>query len=314
MDMRNMGRSGLAVSALGLGCNNFGMRIDQAGADAVVAAALDAGITVFDTADIYGGGESERMLGRALGARRHEVSIVTKLGIVRDHPAPRGGSRTHVLRTCETSLRRLGTDHIDLLLLHKPDPVTPLEETLAALDTLVRDGKVRYIGCSNFAAWQLVDADHLARRAGGERFIAVQAEWSLLERALERELVPAARHLGTGVMAYFPLASGLLTGKYQPDAPPPAGSRMAELPTFAASATPERLRRVAQLQQWAGERGHTLLELAMSWLVAQRDLACVLFGATRPQQVLQNVQAAQWRLSAEDMSALDALLAEPPTP
>ncbi|WP_397473799.1 aldo/keto reductase [Pusillimonas sp.] len=311
MEYRSVGRSGLAVSSLGLGCNNFGMRIEQADADAVVAAALEHGITLFDTADIYSGGESERMLGQALGNRRDQAIIATKLGIVKEGQAPRGGSRSHVIRACEASLRRLGTDYIDLLFLHKPDPQTPVDETLDALDCLVNQGKVRYIGCSNFSAWQLADADHLARSHRGSRFIAAQAEWSLLARDIERELVPAALHFGTGIIPYFPLASGLLTGKYRREQSLPPNSRLAVLPAFSQVMTPANFELVERLDTYAQERGHSLLELAMSWVVDRPGVASVLFGATRAEQVQQNVAASQWQLTTQDLEDLDIIIAAP---
>lgn len=307
MDYRSVGRSGLAVSAFGLGCNNFGMKIDGAAATAVVSAALDAGVTLFDTADIYGGGASEEMLGRALGPRRHEAVIATKFGIVRRGEAPRGGSRRHLVRACEDSLRRLGTDYIDLYFLHKPDPETPIEETLAALDALVTAGKVRYVGASNMAGWQLIDADHVARALGVERFVATQAELNLLNREAERELLPAARHAGVGAMAYYPLAAGLLTGKYRTDQPPPADSRLVSLPAFSTMLNAERLRRTEALAALAAEHGCGLLDLALSWCVTRPGVSAVLFGATSPAQVRANLVAAARPIPAAALIALDDL-------
>lgn len=307
MNYRSVGRSGLAVSAFGLGCNNFGMKVGAEAAMNVVSAALDAGITLFDTADIYGGGASEEMLGKALAGRRDSAVIATKFGIVRDAAAPRGGSRRHVVRACEASLRRLGTDHIDLYILHKPDPLTPIEETLAALDDLVSVGKVRYVGASNMAAWQLIDADHTARRLGVERFIATQAELNLLNRDGERELLPAARHAGVGLLAYYPLAAGLLTGKYRADAPPPPGSRLASLPAFADMLTTERLRRAEALTAFAADHGCGLLDIALSWCAARPGVASVLFGATSPAQVAANLAAGLRPIPPETLTALDDL-------
>ncbi|HSA52099.1 MAG TPA: aldo/keto reductase [Yinghuangia sp.] len=289
MRYNNVGTSGLKVSEAGLGCNNFGTRIDEPAAHRVVEAALDAGVTLFDTAEIYGDGRSEEMLGRALGRRRDEAVIATKFG----SPAPGTGtgSRRHLIRACEASLRRLGTDYIDLYYLHFPDPETPVEETLAALDDLVRQGKVRYIASSNLAGWQLVDADHVARAAGGSRFVATQLEWSLLERGVERETIPAARHLGLGVIPYFPLKSGLLSGKYRRGEAFPEGSRLAGGSYFARVATDENFAVVERLTEYAEAGGRTILQLALSWLAAQPEVPSVLVGATSPDQVAANAEA-----------------------
>lgn len=305
MEYRSVGRSGLAVSSLGLGCNNFGMKIGEAESTAVVGAALDGGVTLFDTADIYGGGRSEEMLGKALRGVRHDVVIATKFGITpKDARAPRGGSRRHLIAACEASLKRLGTDYIDLYFLHKPDPLTPIEETLAALGDLIRAGKVRYIGVSNMAAWQMIDADHRARALKTERFIAAQTELSLLNRAAENAFLPAARHAEIGVMTYFPLASGLLTGKYGRGVMPP-GSRLATLPAFADTLTEENLRRVDTLTALATRHGLPLIDFALSWCVSQPGVSTVLFGATTADQVHDNLRAASRVLPAELSSALD---------
>ena len=305
MQYTHVGRSGLVVSTLGLGCNNFGMRLDQAGTDAVVAAALEAGITLFDTADIYGQGRSEEMLGRALGARRQDVVIATKFGIRKGLPVPAGGARSHVIRACEASLRRLGTEYIDLYYLHTPDAGTPIAETLDALDTLITQGKVRYVASSNLAGWQMADAHHTALARGRQPFVACQVEWSLLQRAVEHEVVPAARHFGLGVIPYFPLASGLLTGKYRAGEAPAQDSRLGALPAFAGVLTEQNLARVERLARIAEAQGHTLLELAMSWLAQRPEVSSVLFGATRPEQVQANVRASAWTLPAEVLAAVD---------
>lgn len=291
MRYTNVGTSGLKVSEVGLGCNNFGMRIDEPAAHKVVGAALDAGVTFFDTADMYGGGRSEEMLGRALGARRDDVVVATKFGAPSQNRYRGGASRRWIMQACEASLKRLGTDHIDLYYLHFPDPETPIDETLAALDDLVRQGKVRYIANSNLAGWQLVDADHLARRSGGARFVATQLEWSLLERGAERETVPAARHLGLGVIPYFPLKSGLLSGKYRRGEDFPEGSRLAASPYFARVATDDALAAVERLAAHAEATGRTMLQLALSWLAAQPEVPSVLVGATTPEQVVANAEA-----------------------
>ncbi|WP_436772419.1 aldo/keto reductase [Yinghuangia sp. YIM S09857] len=311
MRYTTVGTSGLKVSEVGLGCNNFGMRIDEPAAQKVVDAALDAGVTFFDTADMYGGGRSEEMLGRALGSRRDDVVVATKFGAPGKGPYGGGASRRHVMRACEASLRRLGTDHIDLYYLHFPDPDTPLDETLSALDDLVRQGKVRYIANSNLAGWQLVDADHIARNANGARFVATQLEWSLVNRDVERDTVPAARHLGLGVIPYFPLASGLLSGKYRRGEDFPEGSRLAAGPWFASVATDENFAIVERVTEYAEERGHTLLQLALSWLAAQPEVPSVLVGATTPEQVVANA-AAFVELTAEEVAGISRLAVQGP--
>ena len=308
MKTRRLGASGLQVSEVGIGCNNFGMRIDQTAATAVVDAAIEAGITLFDTADVYGGTESEVMLGKALGTRRQDVVVATKFGVqLGDDPRKAGGSRRWIMRAVEDSLSRLRTDYIDLYQLHFPDPQTPVEETLRALDDLVRQGKVRYIGASNFTGWQVADADHLARREGLNRFTSAQNEYSLLKRGVEAELLPACEHFGLGLLPYFPLASGLLTGKYRRGEAPPEGSRMATMGWAAKSLTDDNFARVEALDAWAGERGHSLLELAFAWLLAHAPVSSVIAGATRPQQVQVNAKAAAWTLTAEDLAAIDAV-------
>jgi aryl-alcohol dehydrogenase-like predicted oxidoreductase len=310
MRYRRLGDSGLAVSVVGLGCNNFGRRIDIDATKAVVDAAIDNGITLFDTADSYG--ESETFLGEVLQGRRDEVVIATKFGndlrgaLGRDFGAR--GSRRYVRRAIERSLRRLRTDHVDLYQLHQPDPATPIEETLAALTELVREGKVRYLGSSNFAAWQVADADWTARSAGIERFISAQNHYSLLERGVERELVPACERFGVGLLPYFPLANGLLTGKYHRGEPPPEGSRLEKRPEYLSDA---RFEVVEKLERYATERGLTLLEVAIGGLAAQPAVASVIAGATKPEQVRANIAAGEWEPSEADLAVLDAI-APPP--
>ncbi|WP_280463406.1 aldo/keto reductase [Nocardia carnea] len=306
MEYRQFGRSGLTVSALGLGCNNFGMRIDRRQSAAVVHRALDLGVTLFDTAQMYGQGTSEEYLGAALGTRRPEVVLATKFG----GPKPAGpdqatGSRRNVVRECEESLRRLGTDYIDLYYLHFPDPRTPIEETLAALDDLVHQGKVRYIASSNLAGWQIADAHHLAANLGVTRFSGTQVEWSLVKRAVEDEIVPACERFDLGIIPYFPLASGLLTGKYTAGTEFPAGSRMAEVPRLAGDATDANFALVDRLTAIAKDRGHTILELAICWLLSQPRVSSVITGATTPEQIAANIDAATWRLSAEALAAVE---------
>lgn len=305
MDLRVVGSSGLQVSVLGLGCNNFGSRIGEDAAHAVVRASLDAGVTLFDTADSYGGGLSEEFLGRALGDRREDVVVATKFGArVGDGPYDAGASRKHLLAACEASLRRLGTDYIDLYYQHFPDPMTPAEETLETLDALVRSGKVRYAASSNFAGWEIVEAEHVARARGTVRFVATQQEWSLLERGIEAEVVPACVACGVAVVPYFPLASGLLTGKYERGRPPPEGTRLAASPRFAERATDQAFELIDRLEAIAARAGRTLLELAIGWLAAQGVVPSVLVGATRPEQVEANAAACEVVLSAEEIAAV----------
>lgn len=308
MRYRPVGTSGLVVSVVGLGCNNFGSRIGLDAARVVVEAALDAGVTLFDTADMYGGGGgSESILGELLEGRRDDVVLATKFGF-RVEAEPNGadwearGSRRYIRRAVEASLRRLRTDWIDLYQYHQPDGITPAAETLAALDELVHEGKVRYIGSSNFAAWQVVEAEYLARGAGGTRFISAQNEYSLLERGVESELVPACLGCGVGLLPYFPLSSGRLTGKYRRGAPMPAGARLTDR---AISITDEEHDRIEALERFAGECGLSLLTVAVGGLAAQPAVASVIAGATSAEQVRANVAAGEWQPSAADLAALD---------
>jgi aryl-alcohol dehydrogenase-like predicted oxidoreductase len=303
------------VSVAGLGCNNFGRRVDLAGTRAVVDAAMDAGITMLDTADTYGdGGASEELLGEVLAGRREQVVLATKFGhqgydMGYGPAAGAKGGRAYIRRAVEASLRRLRTDYIDLYQLHTPDPVTPVAETLAALTELVTEGKVRYLGNSNFTGWQIADAAHVARAAGTAPFVSAQNHWSLLEREVEAEVLPAARHFGLCVLPYFPLANGLLTGKVRRGQEPPAGSRLASRPGYV---TDNKLDRVEALIAWAAERGRTVLEVAVGALAAQDGCACVIAGATTPEQVKANAAAAEWVPSAEELADLDRIV-PPPT-
>ncbi len=305
METRKVGASGLSVSVLGLGCNNFGMRIGSDESERVGNAALDAGITHFDTAQMYGGGKSEEFLGAALSksGRRDDVVIATKFGRTDE-----GGSRREIIRSCEQSLRRLGTDYVDLYYQHYVDRTTPIEETLAALTHLVEQGKVRYFGSSNVASWHVAEADHTARERGTERFVACQMEWSLLNRAIEAEVVPACRRYGLGLVSYFPLASGLLSGKYRRDAQAPVGSRFAAMPFFAEVATPANWDKVERLTAYAQSQGSELLDLALSWAAAQPQSASVLVGATRPEQVIANAAAIGNPLEAGQLSELNEIV------
>ena len=303
-----VGDSGLMVSRVGVGCNAFGARIDLEATKAVVNAALDAGITLFDTADSYADGVSEDFLGLALGSRREDVIVATKFGMGERTADNFGahGARRYVRRAVEASLRRLGTDYIDLYQLHRPDPITPIEETLDAMGRLVDEGKVRYIGSSNLTAWQVADAAWTARTAGGHRFISAQNEYSLYNRLAEDELVPACRRFGIGLLPYFPLAYGLLTGKYSRGEAAPEGSRLAN-PSQARRLAGADWDRIEALQAFADARGISLLTLAIGGLAAQPAVASVISGATRPEQITSNVEAGAWEPSAADLAELDEL-------
>ncbi|HLI65040.1 MAG TPA: aldo/keto reductase [Caulobacteraceae bacterium] len=311
MEYRRLGSSGLKVSEIGLGCNNFGMRLDQEGTTAVVNAAIDAGITLFDTADVYGGqGKSEEMLGKALNGRRHEVVLATKFANpMGPRVDQRGGSRSWVTRAVEDSLRRLGTDYIDLYQMHRPDDETPIEETLRALDDLVRDGKVRYVGNSNFSGWQIAEADWTARSEHLNRFVSAQNNYSLMERRVEHEVLPACDHFGLGFLPFFPLASGLLTGKYKRDEAPPEGTRLAAWGARGAQALSEQnFDKLERLSDYADGHGKSLLELAFAWLLGHPAVSSVIAGATKPEQVKANADAGGWRLSADEVKAVTALV------
>lgn len=318
-EYRRLGRSGLTVSVVGLGCNNLGRANtpteSQEGTDAVVHAALDAGVTFFDVADAYGreAGLSETMLGKALKGNRGDVVIGTKFGM--DMKGTNGkdfgarGSRRYIVRAVEASLRRLDTEWIDLYQYHTPDHATPIDETLAALDDLVTSGKVRYIGHSNFAGWQVAEAEYVARQLGGSRFISTQNHYNLLDRRAELEILPAAEAYSLGVLPYFPLANGLLTGKYSAGKAP-EGSRLSHTRTHLVNdADWEQLGRYGQ---FAKERGLTEVELAFSWLAAQPRVASVIAGATKPEQIRQNAEAVRWVPSQADRDELDDIF--PTTP
>jgi aryl-alcohol dehydrogenase-like predicted oxidoreductase len=301
MNRRRIGS--LEVSVVGLGCNNFGARIDEAASTAVVHAALDAGVTFFDTAELYGNGTSEQYLGRALGKRRADVVIATKFGHRDSHPSG-SAHPTYIRRAVERSLRHLGTDVIDLYQLHMPDPNVPIADTLGALDELVKAGTVREIGCSQFSVSQLREAE-AAVKPGAARFVSVQNEYSLLRREPEQGVLQECERLGLAFLPYFPLASGLLTGKYRKGKGVPQGSRIADWFEGKISATD--LDRIEKLIAFAESRGHTILELAFSWLLAHGVVASVIAGATHPQQVRANVSAAGWRLTKDDLVEIDRL-------
>jgi aryl-alcohol dehydrogenase-like predicted oxidoreductase len=307
---RNLGYSGLKVSLVGLGTNNFGGRLDLEASRRVIHKALDLGVTFIDTADVYGNkGGSETILGEVLGARRQDVILATKFGYpMGEEGALQGASRRYIFQAVEASLKRLKTDWVDLYQVHHPDPDTPIEETVRALEDLVRQGKVRYIGLSNFAPWQIVEAQAIARQAGASSFISSQDEYSLLRREPEKERVTVLRHYGLSLLPFFPLANGLLTGKYRQGEPAPAGSRLAGTTGLAERyLTEANLAVVERLRRFAEERGHTLLELAFSWLVAHPFVASVIAGASAPEQVEQNVQAVEWALSDEELAEIDHL-------
>jgi aryl-alcohol dehydrogenase-like predicted oxidoreductase len=311
MLQRELGRSGLRVSLVGLGCNNFGRRIDYAASRPVVHKALDLGITFFDTSDAYRSdiGGSEEFLGQALGPRRRDIVLATKVGMPLDGRS--GASRRTIIAGVEASLRRLNTDWIDLYQQHQPDPLTPIEETLRAFDDLVRTGKVRYIGCSNLKAWQVVEADWTAGSCGLTPFISCQNEYSLLMRSADQELMPMMQAYGMGLLPYYPLASGALTGKYQRNRPMPAGARL----SLHAARYGDRFLNdtnwpiVEQLQTFAEQQGHTLLELAFSWLAARPCVSSIIAGASKAEQVEVNVHAAEWTLTVDDLIEIDRITA-----
>jgi aryl-alcohol dehydrogenase-like predicted oxidoreductase len=309
---RQLGRSGLTVSVVGLGCNNIGRTLDVAATRKLVDAAIDAGITLFDTADTYGAyrGQSEEILGEVLDGRRDGIVLATKFGMdMRGANGPdwgARGSRRYVRIAVESSLRRLRTNYLDLYQYHEPDGVTPVEETLAALDELVAEGKVRYVGSSNFRAWQVAQADHVARETAATRFVGSQNEYSLLDRRVEADLVPACLEYGVGVLPFFPLANGLLTGKYSRSERPRPGTRIADRkPQLYETAPWDVLER---LERYAAERGRTLLEVAIGGLAAQPAVASVIAGATSEEQVRANARAGEWEPTEADLDALDEIV------
>ena len=308
MQFCQVGKSGLRVSKIGLGCNNFGWKIEQEASNRVVAKALDLGINLFDTADRYGtaGGDSEIALGKALGDRRKDVVLLTKFGVDLNDYRVRNGSRSYILKAVEGSLKRLGTDWIDCYMIHWPDYATPMEETLRTLDDLVRSGKVRYIAVSNLEPWRVADAMWISRSGGLEAFVTAQVEYNLLKRDAEKDFIPLMEHYGMGFIPYYPLASGLLTGKY---ADGKAQGRLSEnfLRTGDVFMTERNLAIVKDLQDFCQQRGRSLLELSISWLAAQRIVSSVICGATLPEQVEQNAKAGGWQLSAEELAEVDRL-------
>jgi aryl-alcohol dehydrogenase-like predicted oxidoreductase len=307
MKLRRLGASGLKVSEVGIGCNNFGMRIDADGTQAVVDAAIEAGINFFDTADVYGGTKSEEFLGKAIGKRRHEVVIATKFGMGQGER--QGGSRRWIMQACEASLRRLGADYIDLYQMHRYDAEAPLDETLRALDDLVSHGKVRYVGNSNYAGFQIADAAWTAKTQGYVPFVSAQNQFSLLERRVEHEVLPACERFGLGFLPFFPLGSGLLSGKYHRGEPPPEGTRLAAWGERGQQALNDKnFDKVEKLTAWAEERGHTILELAFAWLLGHPAVSSVIAGATKPEQVKANAATADWALTPDEVAEVGKLI------
>ena len=308
MEYRQLGRSGLRVSALGLGGSTFGRQCDAAQTARIIHRALDVGVNFIDTADVYAQGASESHIGAALAGRRVEAIIATKVGArVGDLPSEGGLSRAHIMAAAEGSLRRLRTNYIDLYQLHLPDPTSSIYETLSALDALVQQGRVRYAGCSNFAAWQICEALWASDRKNLTPFVSVQPRYNLLERGVEAELLPFCRQYGMGIIPYGPLASGILTGKYKLGEPPPPGTRFAGAPQLQAQLTAERLGRVERLSDWAALRGRSAGALAVAWLLAHQEVSTVITGVRDTDQLDANVTAATWRLPDDERRQVDAL-------
>jgi aryl-alcohol dehydrogenase-like predicted oxidoreductase len=313
MEQRTLGNSGLRVSLVGLGCNNFGRRIDYTASRSVIHKALDLGITFFDTADAYRSpiGGSEEFLGKALGARRKDIVLATKVGMPTNGSELRGASRRTIIAGVEASLRRLNTDWIDLYQQHQPDPLTPVEESLRAFDDLVRQGKIRYIGCSNLKAWQVVDARWTSRSLGLAPFVSCQNEYSLLMRDPDRELIPMMQAHGMGLLPYYPLAGGFLTGKYRRNAPMPDGARLTVHARYEGRfINDDNWPIVERLEAFANLCGRTLLDLAISWLAARPCVSSIIAGATKPEQLEANIRAAGWALTPVELQEIDRITAK----
>ncbi len=316
MEYKNLGCSGLKVSVVGLGCMNFGMMNDETESAEIVHEAIELGINLFDTADVYGErGKSEEYLGKALGNRRREVIVATKFAgpMSSERFDMQGGSRRYIMQAVEASLTRLGTDYIDLYQMHRFDDDTPIEETLRALDDLVTQGKVRYIGCSNYAAWQITDAEWTASSANLNQYVSAQNRYSLLTRDIEKEVVPACEQFGLGILPYFPLESGLLTGKYPKGEPAPEGTRLQKWANFAASAfsSEEKVEKVEALREVCARYDHSLLDMAMGWLASRPAVSSVIAGVTSTQQLRQNAEAGLWQPGADELAEIDEITAPP---
>jgi aryl-alcohol dehydrogenase-like predicted oxidoreductase len=310
MQQRNFGATDLRVSAVGLGCNNFGIRLDREATGTLVHAALDAGITLFDTADIYGSprGSSETLLGEALGQRRKDIVLATKFGLPMDGSGQRqGGSRRYVMAAVEASLKRLDTDWIDIYYFHRPDRTTPIEETLRALDELVRHGKVRHIGCSNFSGAEIAQAQRMAATHGLARFVTAQDQYNLLSREIEDEVLPVIAAEKLALLPYFPLASGMLTGKYRLGRPMPQGTRLSNARYSDRFLSDENFDIVERLEEFCAARDRTLLQLAFAWLLAKPAVASVIAGASTPEQLMQNVDAVGWDLSPDEIAEVERM-------
>lgn len=309
MKYRQLGRSGLWVSVVGLGTNQFGGKVDEKGVAEIIDAALDLGVNFIDTADVYTGGKSEETIGKAIAKRRDQVVLATKVGSrTGDGPNDVGASRRHIIAGVEASLRRLGTEYIDLYQIHRFDPHTPFEETMRALDDLVRSGKVRYIGASNYAAWQLCRANDVAEMRGWTPFISIQPHYHMLERSIEKELVPYCEAFGVGIIPYFPLAGGFLTGKYRRGQAPPPGSRGEASAYVQQYFTERNFDVIERLEAFAKARGKSMAELAIAWLIARPQVASVIAGVTSVAQLQHNVKASEWELSPEEMQEIEQIL------
>ena len=307
MEYRQLGRSGLQVSVIGLGTNNFGRRVDAKGTATVIGHALDVGVNTVDTSNSYGGTLSEEYIGKALKGKRDQAIIATKVSSrMGDGPNQAGNSRQHIMSEVENSLRRLDTHYIDLYQIHFPDPNTPIDETLRALDDLVRQGKVRYIGCSNFTAWQVCEAIWTSKALALTPFISAQPAYSMLDRRVEAELIPFCAQYGVGILPYYPLANGFLTGKYRRGESAPEGTRLAE--NDRGMFTDKMFDLLEGLERFCAERGHTVLELAFAWLLANPSVSCVIAGATKVEQVVANSKAAGWHLTEDEMGEIEGLL------
>lgn len=309
MEQRRIGTSGLTVSAIGLGGNTFGATVDGDDAVRTIQHAIDQGITFIDSADVYSQGRSEELVGQAIKGRRETVVVATKCGIPLGQPHTGGLSRRWITQAAEDSLRRLGTDYIDLFYAHRPDPATPIEETLRAFDDLVRAGKVRYLGCSNYRAWEVAYGLGVSKDLGLDRWVAAQNRWNLLDGLDSPELEQAAEALGVGVVPYTPLASGILTGKYKENEEPAAGTRLGDLAGIRSRLTDEKLAATERIRAWAEKRGHTPAEAAIAWLLAHPVVSSVIAGARTPEQLTANIKAAEWTLSPDERDELTSLAA-----